>query len=75
MDDWFVNVLISVRDVAEKNGMVALAEEMDIAILVASNESHERGMTDLGTVDVGASERNTGAVGNAARSGQLRRYH
>lgn len=75
MDDWFVNVLISVRDMAAKNGMVALAEEMDIAILVASNESHEREVADLGTVDVGASERNSGTTGHAAGSGQLRRYH
>ena len=75
MDDWFVNVLISVRDMAAKNGMIALAEEMDIAILVASNESHEREMADLGTVDVGTTERDTGKVGIAAGSGQLRRYH
>ena len=46
MDDWFVNVLISVRDMAAKNGMVALAEEMDVAILVASKECHEREMAD-----------------------------
>ena len=75
MDDWFVNVLISVRDMAAKNGMVALAEEMDIAILVASNESHEREMTELGTVNVGASKRNTRTVEHAAGIGQLRRYH
>ena len=60
MDDWFVNVLITVRDMAAKNGMTALAEEMDIAILVASNESHEREMADLGTVDVAAPERRRG---------------
>jgi hypothetical protein len=75
MDDWFVNVLVSVRDMAAKNGMVALAEEMDVAILVASNECHERETADLGTVDVGASERNSGSARHVARPGQLRRYH
>ncbi len=75
MDDWFVNVLISVREMAAKNGMVALAEEMDIAILVASNESHELEMADLGTIDVGAAERNTGTTGLPAKLGQLRQYH
>mgnify|MGYP006909120316 CR=1 FL=1 len=75
MDDWFVTVLISVRDMAAKNGMVALAEEMDIAILVASNESHEREIADLGTVDVRPTERNTGTAGHDTRSRRLRRYH
>ena len=75
MDDWFVNVLVTVRDMAAKNGMVALAEEMDVAILVASNECHELEMADLGTVDVGASEQHSGAARQLAGPGQLRRYH
>jgi hypothetical protein len=75
MHDWFVTVLVSVRDMAARNGMVALAEEMDIAILVAANEVHERETTDLGKVDVGSTERNVGETPGAAEHGQLRRYH
>ena len=47
MNDWFVTVLVSVRDMAAKNGMIALAEEMDVAILVAANESHDRDIANL----------------------------
>lgn len=75
MHDWFVTVLVSVRDMAAKSGMVALAEEMDIAILVAANEAHEREMTDLGKVDVNSPERPVGEVARVAGHGQLRRYH
>ena len=42
MHDWFVAVLVSIREMAAKSGMVALAEEMDVAILVAAEESHGR---------------------------------
>ncbi len=75
MHDWFVTVLVSVRDMAARNGMVALAEEMDIAILVAANEVHERETADLGKVNVGSVERNVGAASGAAGHRQLRRYH
>ncbi len=75
MHDWFVTVLVSVRDMAAKRGMAALAEEMDVAILIAANECHDREMTDLGTVDVGTAEHNTGPTRQAAGSGKLRRYH
>ena len=75
MNDWFVTVLVSVRDMAAKIGMVALAEEMDVAILVAANESHERDMADLGRVDVDTSERASGASAEPAEFGRVRRYH
>ena len=75
MHDWFVTVLVSVRDMAARSGMVALAEEMDVAILVAANEGHDRELTDLGTVDVGAPERNPGDAEPAAGAGEFRRYH
>lgn len=75
MHDWFVTVLVSVRDMAAKSGMVALAEEMDVAILVAANEGHNREMADLGTVDVGTAQHDPGTVDGAAVSRQLRRYH
>ena len=39
MSEWFIAVLVSVRDMAEKCEMGALAEELDIAILVAANEA------------------------------------
>ncbi|MEM7190071.1 MAG: hypothetical protein AAF439_10715 [Pseudomonadota bacterium] len=75
MHDWFVTVLVSVRDMAAKSGMAALAEEMDVAILVAANEAHDREMTDLGTVDVGTAEHNPGKTEQAAGPRELRRYH
>lgn len=75
MNDWFVTVLVSVRDMAAKNGMVALAEEMDVAILVAANESHERDVANLGRVDVNATEHSTGRAAEPAEFGRVRRYH
>lgn len=75
MHDWFVTVLVSVRDMAAKNGMDALAEEMDVAILVAANEGHKREVADLGSVDVGAAERDTGETRPIAGSLGIRRYH
>lgn len=75
MHDWFVTVLVSIRDMAAKSGMVALAEEMDIAILVAANEGHEREMSDLGKVDVRASEQNSREIAEAAGPDVVRRYH
>lgn len=75
MNDWFVTVLVSVRDMAAKNGMIALAEEMDVAILVAANEAHERDMTDLGSVDVDTTEHNSGRASAPASFERVRRYH
>ena len=75
MHDWFVTVLVSVRDMAAKSGMVALAEEMDVAILVAANEGHNREMADLGTVDVGTAQYDPGETDGVAIARQLRRYH
>ena len=75
MNDWFVTVLVSVRDMAAKSGMVALAEEMDVAILVAANESHDRDIANLGRVDVDATEHNTGRTAEPAEFGRIRRYH
>jgi len=75
MHDWFVTVLVSVRDMAAKNGMVALAEEMDVAILVAANEGQKRDCADLGTVDVGKTEQDPGRARRVAGGGGLRRYH
>lgn len=75
MHDWFVTVLVSVRDMAAKSGMTALAEEMDIAILVAANEAHEKEMTDLGRADVATPETNTRDAGEPSESGTVRRYH
>ena len=42
MDEWLITVLISVRDMAEKLDMPCLAEEMEVAILVAANEAEGR---------------------------------
>lgn len=75
MHDWFVTVLVSVRDMAAKSGMVALAEEMDVAILVAANECLEREQEDLGTINVGQTEQDPGETAGVAAIGQLRRYH
>ncbi|MEM9060496.1 MAG: hypothetical protein AAGD13_08520 [Pseudomonadota bacterium] len=75
MNDWFVTVLVSVRDMAAQSGMVALAEEMDVAILVAANESHERDLANLGRVDVNASEHDPRALADPADFGRIRRYH
>lgn len=75
MHDWFVTVLVSVRDMAAKSGMTALAEEMDIAILVAANEAHEKELTDLGRVDVRKPEPDTRDAREHAQPGAVRRYH
>ena len=75
MHDWFVTVLVSVRDMAAKSGMVALAEEMDIAILVAANEGHEREMADLGKADVRSTEHSSGEAARVAGTDIVRRYH
>lgn len=75
MHDWFVTVLVSVRDMAAKSGMTALAEEMDIAILVAANEAHEKEMADLGRVDVRPVEQDSGNAPDHAELGEVRRYH
>jgi hypothetical protein len=75
MHDWFVAVLVSIREMAAKSGMVALAEEMDVAILVAAEESHGRELRDLGTVDVRSIECDSGEAVGAAAVGVVRRYH
>ena len=75
MHDWFVTVLVSVRDMAAKSGMTALAEEMDIAILVAANEAHEKELADLGRVDVRTPETDTRDTREHAEPGAVRRYH
>ncbi|MEM7742871.1 MAG: hypothetical protein AAF409_04090 [Pseudomonadota bacterium] len=75
MHDWFVTVLVSIRDMAAKSGMVALAEEMDIAILVAANEQHNDEMSDLGKVDVRTPQHDTGPTAESAEPFGIRRYH
>lgn len=75
MHDWFVTVLVSVRDMAAKSGMTALAEEMDIAILVAANEAHEKELADIGKVDVKPPEQDPGDARKHAEPGAVRRYH
>jgi hypothetical protein len=75
MHDWFVQVLVSIREMAAKSGMVALAEEMDVAILIAAEESHGRELRDLGTVDVRSTECDSGEAVEPAAIGVVRRYH
>lgn len=75
MYDWFVTVLVSVRDVAAKNGMPSLAEEMDAAILIAANDCLDREMADLGTVDVRASAKSAGTTERDAGRGVIFRHH
>ena len=75
MHDWFVAVLVSIREMAAKSGMVALAEEMDVAILIAAEESHGRELRDLGTVDVRTAECDSGEAVESASAGVVRRYH
>lgn len=75
MHDWFVTVLVSIRDMAAKNGMVALAEEMDVAILVAANEKHGDEMADLGKVDVRATQHDLEPAEGASDAHGIRRYH
>lgn len=74
MQDWFVTVLVSLRNMAKSRGMIALAEEMDAVILIAANESH-RHEQHLGTVHVGSVEHDTGEAVEPARTRILRRYH
>ena len=75
MYDWYVTVLVSVRDMAAKNGMPALAEEMDTAILIAANECLDREMADLGTVDVRTPAKTSGIAQSADGPGVVFKHH
>ena len=75
MYDWFVTVLVSVRDMAAKNGMPALAEEMDTAILIAANECLDREMADLGTVDVRSPANTAGVARPFKGPGVVLKHH
>lgn len=74
MQDWFVTVLVSLRDMAKSRGMIALAEEMDAVILVAANEMHGQEQF-LGTVDGRAAEHDPGEPLPPAGARVVRRYH
>lgn len=75
MHDWFVSVLISVREMAAESGLVALAEEMDVAILVAANESHAQEMTGLEVANEPSAGRDTGKAVQHAGDVGARHYH
>lgn len=51
-EQWLMELLQAVRDVAGKSGYARLAEHLDDAILVAASEVHDR----LGGTDTGLGE-------------------
>jgi hypothetical protein len=61
---WVIDILKDIRQFSEKNGMIALAEELDDAIFVAASEIGAR-LADAGTVD-GGKGRSRGLSGAVA---------
>lgn len=47
MQDWIVTTLKSVQLYAAENGFTKLAEEMNVAILIAADERHARDLTGV----------------------------
>ena len=62
MRDWMMTTLASVRRAASAAGMTDLADEMDVAILVAANEFAERGFLGGNEPHVEGAGRDRGEV-------------
>lgn len=76
MQDWIMTTLASVRRVAAESGFATLAEELDVALLVAAEESLRRGgLADLDEADVSGAGRDCGEVVYDSRFVGSRRYH
>ncbi len=67
MQDWVATTLRSVQLFAVENGFDDLANEMDVAILVAAQEHHKRIKAQLEGANVRRSERDSGEVVQYAR--------
>jgi len=62
-NDWMIDVLKDMRQVALKNSMLNLAEQLDDAVMIAAVELRERGeLTTAGEYDR-ENQRSFGAVG------------
>lgn len=62
MHDWIATTLRSVQLFAVENGFDDLANEMDVAILVAAQEHHKRMKAQLEDANVRRSEFDRGEV-------------
>ena len=60
--DWVIDILKDIRQFSEKNGMVALAEQLDDAIFVAACEIGAQ-LDSSGMIDVG--QRNSRSAARA----------
>lgn len=61
---WVIDILKDIRQFSEKNGMMALAEELDDAIFVAASEIGAK-LAEAGTVE-GGTGRTRGVSGALA---------
>ena len=75
MHDWVATTLRSVQLFAVENGFDDLANEMDVAILVAAQEHHKRMKAQLEEANVRRSEHDCGEVVQYARSARLGGSH
>lgn len=76
MQDWIMTTLASVRRVAAESGYANLADELDVALLVAAQESlHHGGLANTDGADVGGAGRDSGEVVYDSRFVGSRRYH
>ncbi len=62
---WVIDILKDIRQFSEKNGMMALAEELDDAIFVAASEIGAQ-LACSGTADLGNAGRTRSATGTTA---------
>lgn len=71
-NDWLMTTLLAVRDLANKIGRISIAEQLDVAILIAANEEveHEDGLEQSNASEESLSER-----GTMHPQGNIRRYH
>ena len=75
MNDWVATTLKSVQLFAVENGFVDLANEMDVAILVAAEEQHRRLEAQAEETHVGSVERNRGEVVRYPGPQRVGRHH
>ena len=75
MHDWVATTLRSVQLFAVENGFDDLANEMDVAILVAAQEHHKRLKAQLEEANVRRPECDSGEVVRYPRPLRIRRSH
>lgn len=75
MNDWVATTLKSVQLFAVENGFVDLANEMDVAILVAAEEHHRRLEAEGEQANVCGVESNRGEVVRYPGPERVRGHH